>query len=88
MQDDLKAKLVDAGYDLNSEYAKKMLSLLKESGDSATQITEDQMSAILAKYPELADQVFLANGQLISSMGEAGKAAVGQNKKMLLKTQI
>ncbi|MDU4851406.1 MAG: phage tail tape measure protein [Enterococcus faecalis] len=83
MQDDLKAKLVDAGYDLNSEYAKKMLSLLKESGDSATQITEDQMSAILAKYPELADQVFLANGQLISSMGEAGKAAVGQNKKMM-----
>ncbi|EHK9493334.1 phage tail tape measure protein [Enterococcus faecalis] len=83
MQDDLKAKLVDAGYDLNSEYAKEMLSLLKESGDSATRITEDQMSAILAKYPELADQVFLANGQLISSMGEAGKAAVGQNKKMM-----
>lgn len=83
MQDDLKAKLVDAGYDLNSEYAKEMLSLLKESGDSATQITEDQMSTILAKYPELADQVFLANGQLISSMGEAGQAAVGQNKKMM-----
>ena len=58
MQDDLKAKLVDAGYDLNSKYAKEMLSLLKESGDSATQITEDQMSTILAKYPELADQVF------------------------------
>ncbi|MGL3116562.1 phage tail tape measure protein [Enterococcus faecalis] len=83
MQDDLKAKLVDAGYDLNSKYAKEMLSLLKESGDSATQITEDQMSTILAKYPELADQVFLANGQLISSMGEAGQAAVGQNKKMM-----
>ncbi|WP_458102767.1 phage tail tape measure protein [Enterococcus faecalis] len=83
MQDDLKAKLVDAGYDLNSKYAKEMLSLLKESGDSATQITEDQMSTILAKYPELADQVFLASGQLISSMGEAGQAAVGQNKKMM-----
>ncbi|EKB8103315.1 phage tail tape measure protein [Enterococcus faecalis] len=83
MQNDLKAKLVDAGYDLNSKYAKEMLSLLKESGDSATQITEDQMSTILAKYPELADQVFLANGQLISSMGEAGQAAVGQNKKMM-----
>ncbi|EGO6633814.1 phage tail tape measure protein [Enterococcus faecalis] len=83
MQDDLKAKLVDAGYDLNSKYAKEMLSLLKESGDSATQITEDQMSTILAKYPELADQVFLANGQLISSMGEAGQVAVGQNKKMM-----
>lgn len=83
MQDDLKAKLVDAGYDLNSKYAKEMLSLLKESGDSATQITENQMSTILAKYPELADQVFLANGQLIRSMGEAGQSAVGQNKKMM-----
>ncbi|MGL9971485.1 phage tail tape measure protein [Enterococcus sp. DIV1420a] len=83
MQDDLKAELVKGQYDLNSKFAKEMLSLLKESGDSATQITEDQMSTILAKYPELADQVFLANGQLISSMGDAGQAAVGQNKKMM-----
>lgn len=83
MQDDLKAQLVDAGYDLNSKYAKEMLDLLKESGDSATQITEDQMSTILAKYPELADKVFLANGQLIDSMGDASKQAVDQNKKMM-----
>lgn len=83
MQDDLKKTLVDNGYDLNSKYAKEMLGLLETSSKSATQITEDQMATILAKYPELADEVFLANGQLISSMGDAAASAVGQNKKMM-----
>lgn len=83
MQDDLKKTLVDNGYDLNSKYAKEMLGLLETSSKSATQITEDQMATILAKYPELADEVFLANGQLISSMGDTAASAVGQNKKMM-----
>ena len=83
MQEDLKSKLVDAGYDLNSDYAKQMLELLQTSSDSATQLTEDQMSLILGKYPELAEEVFLANGQLISSMGDAGQSAVAQNKTMM-----
>jgi len=82
-QDDLKKELVDAGYDLNSEYSKQMLDLLQTSSDSATQLTEDQMALILGKYPELAEEVFLANGQLISSMGDAGQSAVAQNKKMM-----
>ncbi len=83
MQEDMKSKLVDAGYELNSSYAKKMLSLLETSSNSANQITEDQMATILGKYPELADEVFLANGQLISSMGDAAQSAVSQNKKMM-----
>nr|WP_249641249.1 phage tail tape measure protein [Enterococcus casseliflavus] len=83
MQEDLKSQLVDAGYDLNSEYAKEMLGLLEKSSQSATQLTEDQMATILAKYPDLAEEVFLANGQLISSMGDASQSAVEQNKKMM-----
>lgn len=83
MQEDMKNKLVDAGYELNSSYAKKMLNLLETSSNSANQITEDQMATILGKYPELADEVFLANGQLISSMGDAAQSAVSQNKKMM-----
>lgn len=82
MQEDMKEKLVDSGYDLNSKYAKEMLKLLKESSDSAQQITDDQMSTILAKYPELTNEVFLANGQLISTMGDASEAAITQNKKL------
>lgn len=83
MKEDLENDLVKAGYDLNSSYAKEMLGLLETSSQSATQLTEDQMGLILAKYPELANEVFLANGQLISSMGDASQAAVNQNKKMM-----
>lgn len=83
MREDLEKQLVDGGYDLNSKFSKEMLGLLEESSKSASQITEDQMSTILAKYPELADEIFLANGQLISSMGEAGQAAVSENKKLM-----
>ena len=83
MLEDLKTNLVDAGYDLNSDYAKQMIGLLEKSSSSASKITEDQMSVILAKYPELANEVFLANGQLISSMGDASSSAVAQNKKMM-----
>lgn len=83
MMEDLENDLKDAGYELNSTYAKEMLGLLEESSKSATQITEDQMALILAKYPELVDEVFLGNGQLISAMGEFGQAAVEENRKML-----
>lgn len=83
MQEDMKKHLVDAGYDLNSSYAKQMFGLLEKSSKSATELTEDQMSLILGKYPELTQEVFLANGQLISSMGNAGQSAVEQNKKMM-----
>nr|DAR25544.1 MAG TPA: minor tail protein [Caudoviricetes sp.] len=83
MRKDMESELVDAGYDLNSSYAKEMLGLLETSGKAATELTEDQMAVILGKYPELADEVFLANGQLIDSMGDAGKQAVLQNKEMM-----
>ncbi|EGS8255409.1 phage tail tape measure protein [Enterococcus faecalis] len=80
MRDDLKKQLVDGGEDLNSELSKNLLNLLKESSESATQITNDQMATILAKYPELTNEVLLSNGQLINTMGNASEAAVAQNK--------
>ncbi|EGO9398532.1 phage tail tape measure protein [Enterococcus faecalis] len=80
MRDDLKKQLVDGGEDLNSELSKNLLNLLKESSESATQITNDQMATILAKYPELTNEVLLSNGQLINTMGNAAEAAVAQNK--------
>lgn len=83
MRKDMETDLVDAGYDLNSSYAKEMLGLLETSSNAATQLTEDQMALILGKYPELAEEIFLANGQLISSMGDAGQSAVSHNKEMM-----
>lgn len=80
MREDLKKQLVDGGEDLNSKLSKNLLNLLKESSESATQITNDQMATILAKYPELTNEVLLSNGQLINTMGNASEAAVAQNK--------
>lgn len=78
-----KKSLKDAGYDLNSQYAKNILNLLKESSETTTTAVDQQMAMILAKYPELANQIFLANGQIIDASSAAGQAMIGQNKRMM-----
>lgn len=78
-----KKSLQDAGYDLNSQYAKNILNLLKESSETATTAVDQQMAMILEKYPELANQIFLANGQIIDASSAAGQAMIGQNKRMM-----
>lgn len=83
MRENLEEELVKGGYDLNSAHAKKMLGLLETSGQAATQLTEDQMASILGKYPELADEIFLANGQMIDSSSNASYSMIAENKKMM-----
>lgn len=78
-----KKSLQDAGYDLNSQYAKNILRLLKESSETATTAVDQQMAMILAKYPELANQIFLANGQIINANDAAGQAMIAQNERMM-----
>lgn len=78
-----KKSLQDAGYDLNSQYAKNILNLLKESSETATTAVDQQMAMILEKYPELANQIFLANGQIINANDAAGQAMITQNKRMM-----
>ena len=39
------------------------------------------METILKKYPELQNEVSLANGQLISSMGDYADSAIAENEK-------
>ncbi|WP_420841884.1 phage tail tape measure protein [Enterococcus alcedinis] len=83
MVKDLETGLVDAGYDLNSEYAKSQLELLKKSGESAATITEDQMAMILERYPELIDVVHLASGQMISETANASQYLIEDNEKLV-----
>ncbi len=83
MVESTKKSLQDAGYDLNSQYAKNILNLLKESSETATTAVDQQMAMILEKYPELANQIFLANGQIIDASSAAGQAMIGQNKRMM-----
>ena len=83
MVKDLEIGLVDAGYDLNSEYAKSQLELLKKSGESAATVTEDQMAMILERYPELIDVVHLASGQMISETANASQYLIEDNEKLV-----
>lgn len=83
MVESTKKSLQDAGYDLNSQYAKNILNLLKESSEAATTAVDQQMAMILEKYPELANQIFLANGQIIDASNGAGQAMIAQNKRMM-----
>lgn len=83
MVENTKKSLQDAGYDLNSQYAKNILNLLKESSETATTAVDQQMAMILEKYPELANQIFLANGQIIDASSAAGQTMIGQNKRMM-----
>lgn len=81
--EDTKDRLEKAGYDLNSKYAKNILNLLKESSETTTTAVDQQMAMILDKYPELANEIFLANGQIIDASNGAGQAMIAQNKRMM-----
>lgn len=83
MRKDLEDRLRNDKIDLNSKIAKELFDLLEESAKTSTNTIEQQMAEILGKYPELANQIFLANGQIINANDAAGQAMIAQNKRMM-----
>lgn len=83
MRKDLEDRLRNDKVDLNSKIAKELFDLLEESAKTSTNTIEQQMAEILGKYPELANQIFLANGQIINANDAAGQAMIAQNKRMM-----
>lgn len=75
--------LEDLGYNLDGEFAQKFLKAWDEINKTTVDGFDSQMATITEKYPELIDEVFLANGQLISSMGDAKDAAISTNKDII-----
>ena len=75
--------LEDLGYNLDGEFAKKFLSAWDEINATTVQGFDSQMETILKKYPELQNEVSLANGQLIASMGDYADSAIAENEKIL-----
>lgn len=68
---------------LNTDEGKQLVDLFEKARDQSSQSLDAQMALIVEKYPELADKILLANGQLISGMGEAGAAAKKSNEDIL-----
>lgn len=83
MRKNLEDELTNRNIDLNSKIAKELFDLLEESAKTSTNTIEQQMAEILGKYPELANQIFLANGQIINANDAAGQAMIAQNKRMM-----
>lgn len=75
--------LQDLGYNLDGEFAKKFLAAWDEINSTTVKGFDSQMETILKKYPELQNEVSLANGQLISSMGDYADSAIVENEKIL-----
>lgn len=75
--------LQDLGYNLDGEFAKKFLAAWDEINLTTVKGFDSQMETILKKYPELQNEVSLANGQLISSMGDYADSAIAENEKIL-----
>ncbi|MFZ4973365.1 phage tail tape measure protein [Enterococcus casseliflavus] len=75
--------LQELGYNLDGEFAKKFLSAWDEINSTTVKGFDSQMETILKKYPELQNEVSLANGQLIASMGDYADSAIAENEKIL-----
>lgn len=83
MRKDLEDRLRNDKVDLNSKIAKELFDLLEESAKTSTNTIEQQMAEILGKYPELANKIFLVNGQIINAYDVAGQAMIAENKRMM-----
>nr|DAZ01775.1 MAG TPA: minor tail protein [Caudoviricetes sp.] len=84
--EDYKSYLDDKGI-LNTEEGQQLVELFEKARDQSTQSIDAQMAIIAEKYPELAEQIYLANGQLISGMGDAGEAAKKSNQDIIKNAQ-
>ncbi|WP_416337211.1 phage tail tape measure protein [Enterococcus casseliflavus] len=75
--------LQDLGYNLDGEFAKKYMDAWNEINQTTVDGFDQQMATILEKYPELKDEVWIANGQLIDASTEAGKEMIRSNEQIM-----
>lgn len=75
--------LEELGYNLDGEFAQKYLKAWDEINATTTQGFDQQMATILEKFPELQNEVALANGQLINDTDNAAQALIESNKRIV-----
>lgn len=83
LRKDMEKNLEALGYNLEGEFAQKFLGAWDEINQTTIDGFDAQMAAITAKYPELINEVSLANGQLINATSEAGQAMIANNKSII-----
>ncbi|EAG4505317.1 phage tail tape measure protein [Listeria monocytogenes] len=79
----IEKQLKELGYALDSEFAKDMFKSLKNGSKDATESIDKQLTAIAEKYPEVAEEIMFANGQMINSTDEWANEAKKSNKEII-----
>lgn len=75
--------LEDLGYNLDGEFAQKFMKAWDEINQTTVDGFDQQMATIIEKYPELMNEVFLANGQVISGNDQVAQSMKNSNKEII-----
>lgn len=75
--------LEDMGYNLEGEFAQKYLKAWDDINGTTIQGFDQQLAAIAEKYPEIMNEIFLANGQVIDATSETGTAMIAENERII-----
>lgn len=83
LRQDMEKNLEALGYNLEGEFAQKFLGAWDQINQTTVEGFDAQIAAITSKYPELLNEVFVANGQLISANSETAQAMIAQNHQII-----
>ena len=83
MKEEQEKWLKDWGYKLDGEFAQKYLEEWDKINETTTDGFDNQMAAIVEKFPELKDKIHLQSGRLIEESGNASQYLIEDNEKLL-----
>ena len=75
--------LEELGYNLDGEFAQKFLAAWDEINQSTIDGFDVQIKTIMDKYPELMNQVSVANGQLINQNDQMAQYYIQGNERIM-----
>lgn len=75
--------LKDWGYNLEGEFAQTYLKEWDKINEATTEGFDNQIAAIVEKYPELQEQIHLATGKTIEEATGASQYLIEDNEKLL-----
>lgn len=80
--EDYRAFLDEQGI-LHTEAGQELVKLFEQARDASTDAIDQQIAMLAKKYPELAELINFATGNIISGMDGANQAIIANNKKMI-----
>ncbi|WP_407372328.1 phage tail tape measure protein [Carnobacterium sp.] len=75
------SSLKELGY--SPKAIEEQAKIWDKANEATTQGIDQQLAIIAAKYPEIAKEISLTNGQTIDSMGELGEQQIAENEKIV-----